>query len=531
MTPKKHHTRAAIYARQSVSDSEGIDIQLERGRALAASRDFEVVREYVDDGVSGYAAREEGTAFVQMLDDARARRFDVVIVRKLDRLGRSLSALEALTTAKAQLVTADGEVDLTTVNGRLMANLLTSVARAESETKAERRVSRNNARREDGIPTSGRVPYGYRWITTKERAERGSEEAYELDGERAADVRGIFDAFLAGVTLGGIARDLNTAGRRTIATKRHPEGVPFSPTTVRRILMNPYYAALLPREAPKDGAHYDQGQITADDCVPGQWPAIVKPEEWSAAKARLAHPERKTSPGPARRWMLSGLAICGGHGQRDDAAIAARALEATGRSDAAELTPQEIAEAAVALAEERCGMAIRAGGGEAGIHSYRCGSMRHFMRRGHPLDDFIERLVIARLSADDAADLLLDRERPDAEALSAELTRLEAVRRELGDDRDEGLIGRAEYQRRLKRVDAKLAEVRGKLEKGAVVEPLRDLVGADDVRGVWDGLTLGRKRAVIEALMTIVVHSVGQGNRRNMPDAAMAGTLSILWHG
>lgn len=530
MTPKKPQTRAALYARQSVSDTEGIGIQLEKGRALAAARDFIVVGEYIDDGVSGYKAREEGTAFARLLDDARMRRVDVVIVRKLDRLGRSLSALEALTTAKAQVVTTDGEVDLTTVNGRLMANLLTSVARAESETKAERRVNRNDERRKEGIPTSGRVPYGYRWIPTKERAESGSDEAYALDGDRAIDVRGIFDAFLGGVPLGSIARDLNQAGRRTVATKRHADGVPFSPTSVRRILMNPYYAALLPREAPKDGQQYDQSQIDADDCVPGRWPAIVRAEEWRAAKAKLAHPERKTSPGPTRRWLLSGLAICGGHGRRDDAAIAEVALRVSGKADAGDLTPDEIAEAAVALAEERCGELIRAGGGEKGIHSYRCGSMAHFMRRGHPLDDFIERLVVARLAAPDAADLLIDRERPDAGALTAELTRLEAVRRELGDDRDEGLIGRAEYQRRLKRVDTRLAEVRGKLEKGAVVEPLRDLVGAEDVRAVWDGLTLGRKRAVIEALMTIVVHSVGQGNRRNMPDAAMAGTLSILWH-
>lgn len=531
MTPqKKQQTRAAIYARQSVSDDEGIAIQLEKGRDLASARDFAVVGEYIDDGVSGYNAREAGTAFARMLEDARAQRFDVVIVRKLDRLGRSLSALEALTNARAQVVTTDGEVDLTTVNGRLMANLLTSVARAESETKAERRVNRNDSRRAEGTPTSGRVPYGYRWITTKERAERGTDEAYELDGERAADVRGIFDAFLGGVPLGSIARDLNTAGKRTIATKRHPQGVAFTPTTLRRILLNPYYAALLPRQAPKPGATYDQSAITEDDCVAGNWPAIVKTAEWRAAKAKLAHPERKTSPGPTRRWLLSGLAICGGHGRRDDAAIAAHALQATGRADAAELTPHEIAEAAVALADERCGMPIRAGGGEKGIHSYRCGTMAHFMRRGEPLDDFIERLIITRLSADDAADLLIDRERPDAEALAAELTRLEAARRELGDDRDEGLIARAEYQRRLRGLDTKLAEVRGKLDKGAVVEPLRDLVRAEDVAAAWRALPLGQKRAVLESLMTVVVHSVGQGNRRNMPDAAMAGTLSIAWH-
>lgn len=57
MTPKKHHTRAAIYARPSVSDSEGIGIQLEKAHALAGSRDFEVVHEYIDYGVSGYKAR------------------------------------------------------------------------------------------------------------------------------------------------------------------------------------------------------------------------------------------------------------------------------------------------------------------------------------------------------------------------------------------------------------------------------------------------------------------------------------------
>ncbi len=532
MTPRKRPLRAAVYARQSVAEPEGIARQVEACKQLAESRDYEVVELYEDDAVSGYRERGEGTAFARMLDDAREGRFDVLIVRKLDRLGRSLSALEALSAAKVKTVTTDGELDLTSASGRLIANVLTSVARAESETKAERRVFANDARRRregGGIPTSGRVPYGYLWVPTAERAERGTVEAYAIDEDRAPVVRQVFDSFLGGVPLGSIARDLNEQGKRTVPTKRHPEGVAFTPTTLRRMLMSPYYAALLPLPR-EDGGPYDQNLITRDTCVQGAWPAIVTVPEWEAACARLRHPERKTSPGPTRRWLLSGLAVCGGQGKRDDAAIEARALQVTGKTSAADLTAQEIAEAAVATADERCGQPIRAGGGEAGIHSYRCGSMAHFMRRGDPLDAFIERLVIARLTREDAADLLIDRERPDATALGATLARLEATRRELGDDRDEGLIQRAEYVRRLRAVDGKIAEVRAKLEKGAVVEPLRDLVGADDVRTAWEALTLGRKRAVIEALMTIVVHSVGQGNRRNMSDAAMARTLSVLWH-
>lgn len=494
MTPKKSTVRAAIYARQSVEADERLADQIEACEHLAAARGFELVETYRDNNVSGYKARGEGTAFARMLDDAHAGRFDVLIVRKLDRLGRSLSAIEALTVAKVAVVTSDGEVDLTTVNGRLMANLLTSVARAESETKAERRVFANAQRRlreSGGVPTSGRVPYGYTWIPTAERDESG--HAYALDPERAGDVREIFDAFLAGVPLGSIARDLNAAGKRTKPTKAQPEGVPFTPTTLRRMLMSPYYAALLPLPvADGETRPYDQRAISRATTRPGAWPAIVTPEEWEAAKARLEHPERKTSPGPTRRWLLSGLAVCGAEG---------------------------------------CRKPIRAGGGEKGVHSYRCASMAHFMRRGDPLDSFVERVVIARLSRPDAVDLLDERERGDADELRAERRRLETAIRQAGDDEMDGLIDRAERIRLTKRANARIAELDDKLRSGADVDALAGIVGSDDVAATWHALPLGKKRAVLEALATVVVYSVGQGNRRRMSDEAMSRTVAFEWHG
>ena len=519
MTPNTSKpTRAAVYARQSVSEPEGIKRQVEACVALAVSRDYVVVETYEDDAVSGYSERRHGTAFDRMLADARAGRFDVLIVRKLDRLGRSLSALEALTAAKVNTVTTDGALDLASPSGRLVANVLTSVARAEVEVKAERRVFANADRRTKGIPTSGRVPYGLRWIATKERADRGTTQAYALDGEAANDVRAIFEQFLAGVALGSIARDLNARGRRTAPFKGYPEGAPFRPTTLRRILLNPYYAALLPLP-PAGGwpAHYDQSAVTRAMCVAGDWPAIVTPEQWEAASARLAHPERKTSPGPSRKWLLSGLAVCGGHGPRDDAAIAARAAE-RGISDG---------EAALEVAAERCGELIRAGGGEAGIHSYRCRSMAHFMRRGDPLDDFVERRVVQTI-ASLGADLLVTRERPDVPAITAELARLEATVRQAGDDEQDGLIDRAERVRLTKRANARIGELRSKLAEGVDSTALADIVGAADVATAWRGLSLGVQRAILEQLYAIVVYSVGQGNRRNMPDAAMALTLDLV---
>lgn len=481
-------TRAAIYARQSVSADELIADQIARCESLAAAKGFDVVEVYRDNNVSGYKARDEGTAFSRMLNDARTGRFDVVIVRKLDRLGRSLAALEAFAAARVAVVTIDENIDLTTVNGRLMANLLTSVARAEVEIKAERRVNANNARRmreTGGVPTSGRVPYGFRWVPM---SERGDGPAYVRDDERALDVREIYSAFLADVPLGSIARDLNAKGRRTKPTKRHPDGVPFSPTTLRRILLSPYYAARMPAEAAET---YDQRALTRENTIPGAWEAIVSVEEWEEAGARLKHPERKTSPGPSRKWLLSGIAVCG---------------------------------------VGDCGLPIRAGGGEAGVHSYRCASMAHFMRRGVPLDDFVERVVIARLARPDAVDLLEERERHDVTELRGERRRLETAIRQAGDDEMDGLIDRAERVRLTRRANTRIGEIDDKLRAGVDTSALADIIGSDDVAASWHALTLGRKRAILEALVTPVVFSVGQGNRRRMSDEAMSKTVHFDWH-
>ncbi|PPG85491.1 recombinase family protein [Rathayibacter sp. AY1H2] len=484
-------TRAAIYLRQS-SDRDRTELGIDRQRARcteeARRRGWTLVEEYVDNDVSATKPRAEGTAWHSMMKDARSRTVDAVIAVDMDRLLRTIRDLATLSETGLKVVTLDGEIDLTTADGEFRATMAAGLARFEGRRKAERQKRANDQRREAGTPTSGRVPYGYRWVTAKERVERGEPAAYELDAERAGDVRFIFDSFLAGVPLGSICRDLNAQGKRTLPSRSTPDGVPFRPTTVRRMLLSPYYAALLP--LPKgDGKPYDQEAIMRADCVPGAWPAIVTPDEWAEAKTRLAHPERKTSPGPSRKWLLSGLALCG-----------------------------------------VCFEPIRAGGGEKGIHSYRCRSMAHFMRRGEPLDSFVERLVVARLSRPDASELLVDRGRGDLDELRAERRRLEASLDAVYDDWQDGIITTERKNRALKRANARIEEIDELTRTGANVDSLRAVVGAQDVQAAWDGLTLGHKRAVVETLLTLVVNSVGQGNRRQMSDEAMARTVEIRWH-
>jgi putative DNA-invertase from lambdoid prophage Rac len=78
----------AIYARVSTSD-QSCEMQLHELRQYVAKRGWEVFAEYVDTGFSGAAASRP--RLDQLLRDARLRKFEAVLVWKLDRWGRSVA--------------------------------------------------------------------------------------------------------------------------------------------------------------------------------------------------------------------------------------------------------------------------------------------------------------------------------------------------------------------------------------------------------------------------------------------------------
>ncbi len=132
--------RAALYARVSTSD-QSVDLQLDGLRDYAKARGFELVREYVDEGVSG--AKATRPALDQLLADAHRRRFDVVLVWKLDRLGRSLSHLIRLVdtfgSLQVDLVSlGDPGLDTSSPHGRLIFSVMGAVAEFERDLIRER---------------------------------------------------------------------------------------------------------------------------------------------------------------------------------------------------------------------------------------------------------------------------------------------------------------------------------------------------------------------------------------------------------
>ena len=131
--------KAGIYARCSTLDQH-TDNQLLELRRYCEARGWTIAKEFVDEGVSG--AKERRPALDDLLRDARRRKFDVVVVWSLDRLGRSLKHLVTLLDDFQALgivfISLKEGLDWTTPAGRLQAQLLAMISEFERARIAER---------------------------------------------------------------------------------------------------------------------------------------------------------------------------------------------------------------------------------------------------------------------------------------------------------------------------------------------------------------------------------------------------------
>ena len=112
--------RVAIYSRVSTAE-QNATMQLEELRSYCQRREWQVVEEFTDSGISG--SKESRPALNRLLADAKRRKFDCVLVYRYDRFARSLRQLvNALTEFSAlgiDFVSLHEGVDTSTPNGRL----------------------------------------------------------------------------------------------------------------------------------------------------------------------------------------------------------------------------------------------------------------------------------------------------------------------------------------------------------------------------------------------------------------------------
>ncbi|MGE3336138.1 MAG: recombinase family protein [Rhodospirillaceae bacterium] len=298
--------RCAIYTRKSSEEGleqefNSLDAQREACEAYVASQRHEgwvlVPHRYDDGGISGGTLQRP--ALQRLLTDVEARRIDVILVYKVDRLTRSLMDFSKLVDAfernSVSFVSITQQFNTTTSMGRLTLNILLSFAQFEREVIGERIRDKFAASRRKGMWMGGNPPLGYDVRSRK----------LVVNEREAALVRHIFRRFTIIGSATSLVKELHAEGHSTkswvTAAGRAHEGRPFDKGHLYRLLHNRVYLG--------DAVHKGVSH-------PGEHEAIVPRGLWDEVHAILsengrtrANRARAATPAPLR-----GLIRCAEHG-------------------------------------------------------------------------------------------------------------------------------------------------------------------------------------------------------------------------
>src|SRR5450755_1424042 len=238
--------RCAIYTRVSTDqgleqDFNSLDAQREASEAYIKSQAHEgwrLIRDRYDDG--GFSSGSmDRPALQKLLDCVRARRIDVIVVYKVDRLTRSLAdfakLVELFDANSVSFVSVTQSFNTTTSIGRLTLNVLLSFAQFEREVTGERIRDKIAASKKKGMWMGGVVPLGY----------RVENRALHIVEDHAALIRDLFQRYLqigSVVRLQAVldAQDVRLPIRIDGTGKRTGGGL-ISRGHLYKILSNPIY--------------------------------------------------------------------------------------------------------------------------------------------------------------------------------------------------------------------------------------------------------------------------------------------------
>jgi site-specific DNA recombinase len=192
---------------------------------------------YDDGGLSGASLNRP--ALQALLTEVRARRIDVVVVYKVDRLTRSLAdfakLIELFDAHAASFVSVTQSFNTTTSMGRLTLNILLSFAQFEREVIGERVRDKIAASKRKGIWVGGPVPLGYAAVNKKVIVVPAAAEI----------VRTIFACYLELGSVRALAQDLDRCGiraqQRRLANGRIIGGGAFGVGGLAYLLRNRFY--------------------------------------------------------------------------------------------------------------------------------------------------------------------------------------------------------------------------------------------------------------------------------------------------
>jgi site-specific DNA recombinase len=290
--------RCAIYTRVSTEhglDQEfnSLDAQYDAASAYIKSQahaGWTLIRSRYDDG--GYSGGSTDRPDLQrLLDDIRARKLDVIVVYKVDRLTRSLAdfakLVELFDAHNVSFVSVTQQFNTTTSMGRLTLNVLLSFAQFEREVTSERIRDKIAASKRKGLWVGGPLPLGYHM----------KDDKVAIVEDEAERVRLIYRRYLELSGVNALVRDLQERDVRTkarlLATGATRGGVPFGRGSLFYLLRNRFYV----------------GEVKyKNEILPGEQPAIMDRSLFDAVQQKLTDQwTHRTTMRNASDHLLTGL--------------------------------------------------------------------------------------------------------------------------------------------------------------------------------------------------------------------------------
>lgn len=415
-----------------------------------------IAREFADTDRTAFqrvgGARPERAGFDEMVAFARASPGLGIAAWHADRLIRNSGDTEILIemcAAGRHIVEtpSGGSYDLGTASGRKRLRSDSIDAAYEVDHAIERITAQKLEAAAEGQWLGGPVPFGW---------QKGPDGDLVLCLAEAEGIAGATAGVLRGMSVHGIARRWNADGLRT----RRGRNV-WTAVEVRAVLLR----------ARNAGLHVHQGEVTG---VKGKWPAIVTEDQWRACRAVLTDSSRRTSPGPERRWLLSGIVTCG--------ACDAKLIAST------------------------------TGSSRGSRPVYRCrrgGGIVHVARDCNSLDEFVTGYVLKIIAdRDDAGELLVAP--PDVTLLDTEIASVKAQLKELTGQAKARVVSAGWAAGVAGKFEADIDRLRER--RAALTRPmaLSPFAGKDPL-AVWKGMDLDERRAVVAFLVAVKVSRSPKG--------------------
>lgn len=473
--------RVAIYLRQSL-DAAGDELGISRQRSecerLCSTRGYEVVETIADNSVS--ASKHGRKGYAHLLELITARSVDAVVILRVDRLLRLNDELEQLIALSERtgvnIITVEGDIDLATPSGRLVARVLVSVARAEMETKSARHKLANAQKAAAGKPHGSPRPFGYQ------------HDLVTIHEPEAALVREMARRVLVGESYKSVAYWLNAEGHTTAGGKL------WYSINLRSLLKNPRYA----------GIRRYQGHD-----YPAVWQPILDMPTWQRLQLSMrlrtetAHPTTFNN----RKYLLTGLAFCG---------ICGLGLTGARVSDHHGVPTRRT---------YRC-----RGQRDTGLVR-GCGGVR---RNADALDHFIAEAVFYRLDTPELSELLASNSR-DTE-LPVLLANRQAQQQRLDgltDDYATGLLDRDGFARASATARTELSRLDGLIDSYKRQLHGIDVPAGQSVRDAWTRQDTDWRRALLELLIKRIVVRPGSSKPYYFVDGKRfrfaPELIDILW--